>query len=63
MKGSGIMTIKKDIIKRGGRKLIITSQYDEHGRVLRILGKSIPEVPEKKDRKEVTSPFLKIWEK
>lgn len=55
--------IKKEVIKRNGRKLVITSQYDEHGKLLRMLGKSIPEEEKKKDRKEVTSPFLKIWEK
>jgi len=58
------MMIKKEIIERGGRKRIITSQYDDTGKLLRVLVKSIPTIPEKKkNRKEVTSPFLKIWEK
>lgn len=55
--------IKKEVIKRNGRKLVITSQYDEHGKLLRMFGKSIPIIPEKKEEWEVTSPFLKIWEK
>ena len=53
--------IKKEVIERGGHKLVITSQYDDTGRILRMLGKSIP--AEKKKEEEVTSPFLKIWEK
>ena len=55
--------IKKEVKIYGGRKLIITSQYDEHGKLLRMFGKSIPIIPEKKEGWEVTSPFLKIWEK
>jgi len=56
--------IKKEVKLNGGRKLIITSQYNERGKLLRVLVKSIPTIPEKKkNRKEVTSPFLKIWEK
>lgn len=57
--------IKKKMISRGGRRITITSQYDNTGRLLRVLMKSTPIlIPEKKNtRKEVTSPFLKIWEK
>ena len=55
--------IKKEVKLNGGRKLIITSQYDERGKLLRVLVKSIPIIPEKKEEWEVTSPFLKIWEK
>ena len=57
--------IKKEIIERGGRRRIVTSQYDNTGRLLRVIIKSIPIFiqEKKKNRKEVTSPFLKIWEK
>ena len=54
--------IKKKIVNRGGRRLTIVCQYDNAGKLLRVLGKSIP-IQKKKNRKEVTSPFLKIWEK
>ena len=56
--------IKKEIIERGGIRHIVTSQYDNTGRLLRMLGKSIPIQEKKKEEEwEVTSPFLKIWEK
>ena len=57
--------IKRKMVNRGGRSLTITSQYDNTGRLLRVLMKStpIPEVSKKKKEWEVTSPFLKIWEK
>ena len=52
--------IKKEIIERGGGRYIVTYQYDDTGKLLRMLGKSIP-IPKKEE--EVDYPFLKIWEK
>ena len=59
MKGV-IAMIKKEIIERGGGRYIVTYQYDDTGKLLRMLGKSIP-IPKKEE--EVDYPFLKIWEK
>lgn len=55
--------IKKEVVEIGGRKLAVTFQYDDTGRLLRMLGKSIPIPHKKKEVEEITSPFLKIWEK
>ena len=55
--------IKKKIVNRGGRRISTTCQYDDHtGKLVRVLMKSIP-IPEVPKKEEVTSPFLKIWEK
>lgn len=55
--------IKKEIVTIGRRKLTVVCQYDDNtGKLLRMLGKSIPE-EKKKEKEEITSPFLKIWEK
>ena len=53
--------IKKKIVNRGGRRITTISQYDHTGRLLRVLMKSDP-IPKKEER-EISSPFLKIWEK
>lgn len=56
--------IKKEEKEIGGRKLTMTFQYDDNtGKLLRMLGKSIPIPQKKKEVEEITSPFLKIWEK
>ena len=56
--------IKKElIVSRRGRKFIVVSQYDDAGRLLRMLGRNFPAEKKKEEEWEVDSPFLKIWEK
>ena len=55
--------VKKKMVNRDGRRITTTYQYDDRtGKLLRVLGKSTY-IPKKKEEWEVTSPFLKIWEK
>ena len=55
--------VKKKMVNRDGRRITTTYQYDDRtGKLLRVLMKSIP-IPEVPKKEEVTSPFLKIWEK